>query len=739
MQLGDLIQGLDVTLASNPSRLPSTWHTTRVCDLTEDSRTIVPSSLFIARAGIKSDGKAFIADALAAGASAILSDAPIDPSYLAHDVHSTVPILITRDIAHVVSVIAERFYGDPSRSLSIMGVTGTNGKTTIAHLVWRIMNASTNRTGMIGTVQIDDGSEVAPAMMTTPPAIEVSRTLSVMVESGCKAASMEVSSHSLDQKRVEALRFAVGVFTNLTGDHLDYHKTMDAYAAAKARLFELLPADALAIVNTQDPWAARMVRNCKARIIACQLLPRLLQGRDSPAPTSTCNIAQNPANSNTHTATHSSSHTASVRILRSSMAGMLLELHGHFGEITCDVPLIGEYNAMNVLQAVISCHALGLHGDALRDSLAAITAPPGRLERVSQWHDSAIRSREGVHVFVDYAHSDDSLTNVLRAVSQELQGNRARSGSSIAHGVIDAAGAAVPGDTPPRLWVVFGCGGDRDRTKRPRMGLAAVTLADRVVVTSDNPRRERPSAIVDEILIGIPIEHRYKVDVHVERDHAIRFAIEHATPGDVIVIAGKGHETEQIISDGQGGTIKTHFDDREVARTILLQLHGSTHSRSTNLHSNAASPQHATTDFEHDEIDDDTFADAFADLNTNLYDPIRVTPTHQSGGSHMNETNSNETNSNDPDSDSCESKPQDVSVFPGRSGPNSSNPNSSNPNSPGPNSPGLDSPGSDSHISQPHDSSPRSPLSPRPSNTPPGRNDSTHRGDRGWGAHGDHL
>jgi UDP-N-acetylmuramoyl-L-alanyl-D-glutamate--2,6-diaminopimelate ligase len=584
MVLGALVEGLDVEVARDTG---DRWRSTRVCDVTEDSRTVVPGSLFIARAGSKVDGKAYIELALAAGASAILCDsaegAAAGAVAGAHVVDA--PVLVARDIAAAVARIAERFHHNPSHALAVMGVTGTNGKTTVSHLVWRLLNAAGVRCGVIGTVQIDDGVEVAPAMMTTPPATEVSRTLQRMVEAGCVAAAMEVSSHSLDQKRVDALRFAVAAFTNLTGDHLDYHGTMERYAAAKARLFELLDASAVAVVNEMDPWAERMVARCGARVIACRTLEK---GEAAPRG-STLGHARVEG-------------VAWVRVVGATMSGMELEMDGPMGLVRGVVPLIGAYNAMNVLQAVVSCHAMGVAREVLEEALGAATAPPGRLEPIvgdgsvmgtgvgaaggmtgrnpglasgramgSAMGSAVGRSGEGVHVFVDYAHSDDSLANVLRAVGHVMPG-RDHAGQR----VMDAAGAPATGAATGRLWVVFGCGGDRDRTKRPRMGLVAARLADRVVVTSDNPRRERPSDIVDEILAGIPSELRHKVEVKVDRQQAIRHAIEHASRGDVVVIAGKGHEREQIISNGSGGTISVHFDDREVARTILAQRRAST-------------------------------------------------------------------------------------------------------------------------------------------------------------------
>jgi len=535
MLLGDLIRGL-------PISCPPGAEAVRVCDLTEDSRTAVPGSLFVARGGLKADGKRFMADAAAAGAVAILSD----QAGLAAPEGFDVPMLHASDIALASALLGERFYGSPASRLGVFGVTGTNGKTTISFLVWKLLNAASHRCGLIGTVMVDDGVECGAASMTTPPAMELSRTMATMVESGCGFASMEVSSHALHQKRADALRFRVAAFTNLTGDHLDYHGTMEAYAAAKARLFEILPADGVAIVNASDPMSARMVRDCAARVVRCAVIGEV---GDAAA-------------------------DATVEVLDESLSGMTLQLRLPSGEVLAHVPLLGRYNAMNVLQAFVSAHALlamptpanapGLSASealaVLAAHMAALVAPPGRLERVSTDADS-------FSVFVDYAHSDDSLRNLLKSVGRVMPGR--------GHGasrVTGAAGSTHEAAPPPgRLWIVFGCGGDRDTTKRARMGLAAVELADRVVVTSDNPRSERPGDIIDQILSGLSREQRLEIAVIPDRARAIRVAIEEASPGDVIVIAGKGHETEQVLSDGAGGLERTHFDDREVARAILAE------------------------------------------------------------------------------------------------------------------------------------------------------------------------
>jgi UDP-N-acetylmuramoyl-L-alanyl-D-glutamate--2,6-diaminopimelate ligase len=519
MMLEELIAGLEVRVVSGRAA------GVRVCDLTEDSRTVVPGSMFIARAGHKADGKQFLDSALEAGAVAVLTD---DPELrLAKGVAA--PVVHATDVLKVAGQMAERFYGQPAPKLKLIGVTGTNGKTTTTYLAWQLLNGAGTRCGLIGTVMVDDGAEVAPATMTTPPAIEISRTLNIMVEGGCQAAALEVSSHALDQRRADSLPFAAAVFTNLTGDHLDYHQTMDQYAAAKARLFELLVPGGVAIVNVHDGWSQRMIKDFKGPVLRCGV------GVGTVPVAGDC----------------------TAHILEESIHGMLLKLTGPWGTVQATVPLIGRYNAMNVLQAAAASHAVGMTEAELSRGLPRVTAPPGRLERVSEPGDP-------VSVFVDYAHSDDSLKNVLSSVAGVMESRRHASAR-----VHDAAGSPTQTTPGGRMWVVFGCGGERDRTKRPRMGLVAATLADFVVITNDNPRTEKPGDIVDEILAGVPQEMKGKVSVQIDRQRAIRLAIESAVAGDVVVIAGKGHETEQILPDGAGGTVRTHFDDREVARTIL--------------------------------------------------------------------------------------------------------------------------------------------------------------------------
>lgn len=511
MQLGQLVKGLDIRLVTPaPADL-------RICDITEDSRTALPGSLFVARSGAKADGRQFALDAARGGAVAVLTD---DPEPLrTGQACPNVAIAVTPDVMLATAQLAERFYGNPSASLETVAVTGTNGKTTTTWLIWQIMNAAGRRCGLIGTVVIDDGTEVARAAMTTPPSIEVSRSLSLMVEAGCKAVALESSSHALHQRRVAGLEIDIGVFTNLTQDHLDYHRTMEEYARVKSTLFGMLPPhpEGTAIVNADDPASEQMVKGTRARIVRTRLV------QDASGPVGEGELV--------------------VRVLSATMDGMRLAILGGVGggggaglSLEFDTPLIGRYNAMNVVQAVAACLAMGMTSAEIAQGLGGITAPPGRLERVSEAGDD-------IHVFVDFAHTDDGLTSVLSAVRAVMTGGR--------------------------LCALFGCGGDKDKTKRPKMGRAAASLADLAVVTSDNPRTERPGDIIDQVLAGIAPELRSKVTVQADRHQAIGFAIGQARPGDVIVIAGKGHETEQILPDGKGGTTSVHFDDREVALAAL--------------------------------------------------------------------------------------------------------------------------------------------------------------------------
>lgn len=496
MELGDLIRGIEgLRLVSGSTE------GVRVGDITEDSRTVLPGSLFVARAGIVSDGRAYIPRAIELGAVAILTDAEG-----ADSAGSQAAVLVCDDPAWACAQLAERYYGQPSSAIRLAGITGTNGKTTTAHLAHAILNGAGIRSGLIGTVEIDDGIELAPSEMTTMPAIELSRTFAVMQEQLCGAAVMEVSSHALDQRRSAALDFDVAVFTNLTPEHLDYHGTLERYADAKAILFESVSSAGTAIVNADDEHHVRMLANCDAEVIRCSALGR-------------------------------ADADFEVREIEATISGAVYELAGAWGSVECRVPLIGAHNGMNLLQACAIAWAMGVDLPGLREGLKRVTAPPGRLEFVSS-------AGSPVTVIVDYAHTDDALERALSSIKPLTAGE---------------------------LSVVFGAGGDRDRGKRPRMGEVVARYADRVIVTSDNPRHEDPSDIIGDILRGIPRDRAAAVSVHPDREVAIREAVQGAQLGGVVLIAGKGHETTQSLPDGRGGVRTIDFDDRKIARAAIAE------------------------------------------------------------------------------------------------------------------------------------------------------------------------
>lgn len=501
MRIGTLIEGLPVRLSAGQAEA-------EVGSVADDSRQVEPGGLFIARAGTTTDGERFITDAVARGATAVLTKHPVQ-------VPAHVALLLTDSPQALTPLLAERFYGNPAGKLKLIGVTGTNGKTTTTFMIRHVLNAAGRRCGLIGTIEIDDGKARRPADLTTPGAIEMSRTLHRMVENGCDACVMEVSSHALHQQRVAHLRFDAAVFTNLTGDHLDYHQTEENYAAAKAMLFEGLGEQAAAVVNGEDEWSGRIVRGCRAPVV------RFNVRDEGPA-------ADDPRDKS----------AIRVTVRRAAPDGTECDFIGPWGEIKATLPLIGRFNAANMAGALGVAHALGVAKRILAKAIASCPAVPGRLERVTL-PDAALPFT----VLVDYAHTDDALANVLSALKPI---------------------------TPGRLRVMFGCGGDRDPSKRPRMANVACRLADHVVITSDNPRTEDPAAIIDQILKGVPKAAKRFVTVEPDRAAAIRRIIRDAADdgeGDVIVLAGKGHEDYQII-----GTEKRSFDDRAHARAVLAEL-----------------------------------------------------------------------------------------------------------------------------------------------------------------------
>jgi UDP-N-acetylmuramoyl-L-alanyl-D-glutamate--2,6-diaminopimelate ligase len=482
--------------------------------VTDDSRKVVPGALFVARSGTHVDGRAFVADAVARGAAAVLHAGP-DPCVGVAGAERVVRVAVPAgtDLGRFTCLLADRFEGSPSHWLDVVGVTGTNGKTTITFLVQQFLDAHARRCGVIGTVVIDDGARAEPASLTTPSGADVSAALGRMVRNGCRSCAIEVSSHALDQGRADALRFRVGIFTNLTGDHLDYHGTMEDYAAAKARLFRMLDADGTAVVNVDDPWHARMIEGCPARILRCRIEAAGAGGAAGAGP-----------------ASDASECVATIH--ESRLGWQDATFAGPWGGIRVRLPVVGRHNAMNALQAAAAAWALGVPADVLARVLASCKAPPGRLEPVTGPADPFA-------VLVDYAHTDDALQNVLSAL-RPLVGEGGR------------------------LVTVFGCGGDRGRSKRPRMMRVACERSDRVVVTSDNPRTEDPAAIIAEVVAGRPDPCGADVVHELDRARAIERAVGEARPGDIVLIAGKGHEDYQII-----GTEKRPFDDRRVARGVL--------------------------------------------------------------------------------------------------------------------------------------------------------------------------
>ena len=461
--------------------------------LAYDSRRAGPGTLFFAIEGEKADGHRFVPQALSRGAAAVVSERQAPRDLASRWVR--VPA-IRRALSHA----ARAFFGHPEQRLRLIGITGTNGKTTTAYLLESILRSSGAGVGLFGTIEYHVAGRILPAGNTTPESLDLAACFRELVEAGASAAVMEVSSHALAQERVWGVPFRAAVFTNLTRDHLDYHHTMEEYFRAKRRLFEGLgtPPPDVAAINLDDPWGSRLLDLPYPRLITYGLRP----GADM-----------------------------SVKHYTQESAGLVATLTSSRGEIEIESPLIGRSNLMNILAAAAAAEGLEISEDAIREGIGSLDRVPGRFERVDQGQPFL--------VVVDYAHTDDALRNVL-ATAREI--------------------------TRGRLIVVFGCGGDRDRTKRPVMGEVAGMLADTVVLTSDNPRSEDPLAIINDALVGVQRTGRPCL-LESDRQAAIREALEQAREGDTVVIAGKGHETYQIFSDRT-----VAFDDREAARRVLNEL-----------------------------------------------------------------------------------------------------------------------------------------------------------------------
>jgi UDP-N-acetylmuramoyl-L-alanyl-D-glutamate--2,6-diaminopimelate ligase len=507
VNLGELVGAVAAhapfaALLSRTAELPAT----AVNGVAYDSRTVSPGTVFVALKGLQADGASYVRDALTRGAIAIFAEVPAPSA-------TTLPWFQVDDARLALAALASEFFGRPSEQLTLVGITGTNGKTTTSYLLASIFEAAGIKCGRIGTVGYRVGNREFDAARTTPEAPELQRMLRDMVAQGCGACVMEVSSHALSLKRADYLRFASGIFTNLTRDHLDFHGDMEEYFAAKRRLFELLPDHAVAITNADDPRGAQMAAAARRPVT---------YAIDAPA-------------------------DVKPGSLQFSLDGLSFEARTPRGTLHLRSPLVGRPNAYNILAAAAAAMALDVPFSAIETGINRLASVPGRFQVVSEPGDD-------VRVVVDYAHTDDALKNLLETARPLASG---------------------------RVITVFGCGGDRDKTKRPLMGAVAARLSDVVVVTSDNPRSENPDQIIEDIKRGIVLpSDRFLQNGQgpkgpiclaiADRKLAIERAVKEARPGDLVLVAGKGHEKYQVIGDRT-----LPFDDVEVARAALAQRRGS--------------------------------------------------------------------------------------------------------------------------------------------------------------------
>jgi UDP-N-acetylmuramoyl-L-alanyl-D-glutamate--2,6-diaminopimelate ligase len=486
MKLGELLRDLPVLHTSADA-------TVEISSLAYNSREVRPGALFFAIHGEKADGHVYIPQALERGAVAVVSERAAPPELASHWIQVAA---IRRSLADAGRI----FFNHPEQHLRLIGITGTNGKTTTTYLVESILGAAGILSGVFGTIEYRVGGKTITATNTTPDSLDLLSYFEELVKVGGEAVVMEVSSHSLAQERVWGFHFAVAVFTNLTQDHLDYHKDFEHYFQAKRRLFEGqgAPPPDWAVINTDDPWGARLLELPYAN--------RLTYGLNGDAQVTPKQVASSPKGTESVITTPA-------------------------GKLQIVSPLLGRANLANILAAVATGVAMGIASTKIEEGIANLQAVPGRFEQIDEGQPFL--------VMVDYAHTDDALKNVLNT-AREI--------------------------TRDRLIVLFGCGGERDRTKRPRMGEAAGALADFVVLTSDNPRSEDPLLIMADALVGLQRTGTPYI-AEVDRSMAIRKALEEAREGDVVVLAGKGHETYQILKDG-----KIAFDDRDVARKVLAEM-----------------------------------------------------------------------------------------------------------------------------------------------------------------------
>jgi UDP-N-acetylmuramoyl-L-alanyl-D-glutamate--2,6-diaminopimelate ligase len=464
-----------------------------------DSRKVEQNDMFVAVKGTSTDGHNFITTAIANGAKVVVveNDSSLPDYYF---LHTAVVKIVVPNSRIALAQIAKNYFKDPSSKLLMVGITGTNGKTTTSHLVKSVLEAADKRTGLIGTIEYAIGDQMIPATHTTPESLELNGLFSRMVNARCTAAVMEVSSHALCQYRVHGVNFDVVVFTNLTQDHLDYHRSMDEYFNAKALLFKNLLPSARAVINADDPWGRKIPSITPARVLTF--------GIQADTDIRAENV---------------------VLTINGIQCDIL-----HDGEKTeINSKLIGRFNVSNILAAFGAGIALGIPKNTIRDALNNLTSVRGRFERLS--------SPDGWTVVIDYAHTPDALEKALHAIHDVFDGNRSG-----------------------KIITLFGCGGNRDRSKRPAMAHIATSLSDITILTSDNPRYEDPESIIDEAMIGVTMGA--DVRRQVDRRKAIIMALESARSGDVVLIAGKGHEEYQVVGDQ-----KISFSDRAVVEEYLCR------------------------------------------------------------------------------------------------------------------------------------------------------------------------
>jgi UDP-N-acetylmuramoyl-L-alanyl-D-glutamate--2,6-diaminopimelate ligase len=458
------------------------------------SKSVKPGDMFAALKGVKKDGFEFVGEALNNGAAVILSDQP-KPENLAK---AWIQVSDTRE---ALAQCSANFYSHPSQKMKVVGITGTKGKTTITYLLEEILNKTQFVPGIIGTISYKGPGMNLTARLTTPEAPDLQRLLSEMLAKGATHCVMEVSSHALELKRVVGIGFDVVVFANLSGDHLDYHQSMDRYFEAKKKLFFLNHKKRMAVVNRDDPWGQKLIAQLPAGAITFGIEPGAMVAAEN------INLTEK---------------------------GIETLVKYPSGQLTLSSPLLGKPNLYNILASIAVALTLNLPVSAIKEGIASLKGIPGRFEKI----DNSL----GLHVFVDYAHTDDALKNLLETVR---------------------------GFNPRRIILVFGAGGDRDKTKRPRMGEAAGRLADWTIITSDNPRSEDPLAIISDIEAGIKKTGTQNYQIIPDRREAIEQALSLGTEGDYILVAGKGHEDYQIIKDQI-----LHFDDAEVIQEILQKKGG---------------------------------------------------------------------------------------------------------------------------------------------------------------------